>query len=86
MNKYTSKNMGNIHLKPCPFCGCGEGNIYLTNRTDGYAGNLVPIIFCNHCKVWVEAEDDAPYVHQDEIYNYLLNKVVSVWNRDSENL
>lgn len=65
-------------LKPCPFCG-GTA-IYLTFRQDHFDGEKIPIIFCNHCKVSVEAEDDAPSVYYEERYKWLLNKVTKAWN------
>lgn len=68
-----------IELKPCPFCGCTD--IYLTFRQDHWDGEKIPIVFCNHCKVSVEAEDDAPSMNYEERYKWLEDKVTKVWNR-----
>lgn len=71
-NNYEEKN-----LKKCPFCG--EGALYITRQEDEL-GTEIPSIFCNLCKVSIVPEDDSNSFDDDEIYNYLLDKVVNVWN------
>lgn len=68
-------------LKPCPFCGCPD--IYLTFRQD-WNGEEIPIIFCNKCKISVEAEDDLPSMPYVNWYKRMKDKVTKVWNMRGE--
>lgn len=43
-------------LKPCPFCGCGEGNLYIV--TIEQHGFDTVGIFCNGCKQTVILEEN----------------------------
>lgn len=43
-------------LKPCPFCGCGDGSLYIV--TVDQRGYETVGIFCNACKQKVILEEN----------------------------
>ncbi len=62
-------------LKPCPFCGCGLGDLYIiaqNGRMDETVG-----IFCNGCKQTTILE-----VNEEEGFNEkTVQRAVEAWNR-----
>ena len=62
-------------LKPCPFCGATEGNLYITSL-EGRSDETVAI-FCNSCKTLVFIEDNDN--EGDNIFT--RQKAVQAWNR-----
>ena len=64
--------MEHNELKPCPFCGCTEINIYSYDPYDGYQGNLSTWkIQCLRCSANMERSKK--------------NDVIEAWNRRVNN-
>jgi hypothetical protein len=62
-------------LKPCPFCGCGTGNLYVvTIEQHGY--DTVGI-FCNGCKQTVILEENEWEGRNEQS----CKKAIEAWNR-----
>lgn len=68
----------NDKLKPCPFCGCGEGTLYFV--TVGLQGYETLGIFCNGCKQTVTLEENEWEDDTDET----RRKAIKAWNRRAE--
>lgn len=64
-------------LLSCPFCG-GEA-IYEIKR-ENELGTIIPQLFCNHCKMIFEIENDSPYLNDDKTHDYLKEKLYVWWN------
>ena len=62
-------------LKPCPFCGCGEGSLYIvTVEQHGYE---TVGIFCNACKQTVTLEcNEWEGLNEDT-----KERAIEAWNR-----
>lgn len=62
-------------LKPCPFCGCKVGNLYIVN-VEHYGGDTVGI-FCNGCKQTVTLEENEWGGDNENS----RRKAIEAWNR-----
>ena len=62
-------------LKPCPFCGCGEGNLYIV--AVGQYGYDTVGIFCNGCKQLVTLEENECEGNNGQT----RKKAIDAWNR-----
>ena len=67
--------MMNEELKPCPFCGCGEGNLYIVT-VEQHGFDTVGI-FCNGCKQTVTLEENEWEGDNDQ----RRKKAIEAWNR-----
>ena len=64
-----------IELKTCPFCGCGDGSLYIvTVEQHGYE---TVGIFCNACKQTVTLE----YNEWEGLSDKTKEKAIKAWNR-----
>ena len=61
-------------LKPCPFCGCGVGNLYIV--TIKQRGFDTVGIFCNGCKQTVILEENEWEGDNDQS----RKKAIEAWN------
>ena len=62
-------------LKPCPFCGCGTGNLYFV--TIEQHGFDTVGIFCNGCKQTVILEENEWEGDNEQS----RRKAIEAWNR-----
>ena len=62
-------------LKPCPFCGCGTGNLYVV--TIEQHGFDTVGIFCNGCKQTVILEENEWEGDNEQS----RKKAINAWNR-----
>lgn len=62
-------------LKPCPFCGADEGNLYITSAKQNNDDTVG--IFCNICKsiTFLEINDE------EGINGKTTQRAISHWNR-----
>lgn len=65
-------------LKPCPFCGCGDGSLYIV--TVEQRGFETVGIFCNACKQTVTLE----YNEWEGLNDKTKEKAIKAWNRREE--
>lgn len=63
-------------LKPCPFCGCGNGNLYIVTIEQQHGFDTVGI-FCNGCKQTVTLEENE-WEGDNEPSR---RKAIEAWNR-----
>lgn len=68
----------NDELKPCPFCGCGEGTLYIVAVEQ--RGYETVGIFCNACKQTVTLEDNE----WEGLNDKTKEKAIEAWNRRAE--
>ena len=66
-------------LKPCPFCGCGTGNLYIV--TIEQHGFDTVGIFCNGCKQTVILEENEWEGDNEQS----RIRAIEAWNRRGEN-
>ena len=64
-----------IELKPCPFCGCGEGGLYFVTKEERGFESIG--IFCDSCKQTVFLEDNDWEGDTAES----RTRAVEAWNR-----
>ena len=65
-------------LRPCPFCGCGYGNLYFVTVDE--RGYETVGIFCNVCKQTVTLEENEWEGDNSES----REKAVKAWNARKE--
>ena len=65
-------------LKPCPFCGCGTGDLYIVTIETYY--NETVGIFCNGCKQTVILEENEEEGDTEKS----RRKAIEAWNRRGE--
>lgn len=64
-------------FKNCPCCG--SSSVYLTFEVNDI-GTIIPIMFCNSCKIIFKVENDSPYLNDEKTYKYLEEKTIKTWN------
>ena len=68
--------MSEQDLKPCPFCGCDHGNLYIVRAENKYGFETVGI-FCNSCKQTVVLEENEWEGDTEKT----REKAIEAWNR-----
>lgn len=71
-------NQINEDLKPCPFCGCGKGNLYIV--TIEQHGFKTLGIFCNRCKQTVILEENEWGGNNEQN----CRKAIEAWNKRAD--